>query len=95
MKALEAARHIHGLASNAGLKQIFLVGNRIGSDAQRSAVESYADKYGLKVLDFVPFDPLVAEAEMQGETPLRNEESIAMKAIEKLREELETNICSG
>jgi CO dehydrogenase maturation factor len=91
MKSLETAKHIHNLASNAGLKQIFLVGNRIGDDVQRGAVESFALKYGLRVLDFVPFDPKVVEAEMRGETPLMYEKSEAMKAVEKLCEKLKTN----
>lgn len=91
MKSLETAKHIHDLASNAGLKQIFLVGNRIGNSAQRRAVESFAGKYGLRVLDFVPFDPKVVEAEMRGETPLTYGESEAMKAVEKLCEKLKTN----
>ena len=91
MKSLETAKHIHDLASNAGLKQIFLVGNRIGNSAQRGAVESFAEKYDLRVLDFVPFDPKVVEAEMRGETPLRYGESEAMQAVEKLCEKLKSN----
>ena len=91
MKSLETAKHIRDLASHAGLEQIFLVGNRIESDAQRKAVESFAGKYDLRVLSFVPFDSKVVEAEMQGETPLSYEESEAMKAVEKLCEKLKTN----
>lgn len=90
MKSLEVARHIHDLASNVGLKQIFLLGNRIGNDAQRNAIVSFAGEYHLTVLDFIPFDPKVVEAEMHGETPLTYEESEAMKAVDRLCEKLET-----
>jgi CO dehydrogenase maturation factor len=89
MKSLETAMHIHELASNAGLKQIFLIGNRIANDAQRNAVVSFARKYHMRVLDFVPFDPKVVEAEMHGETPLIYGESEAMKTVDKLCEKLE------
>lgn len=92
MKSLEAARHIHDLASNAGLKQIFLIGNRIANDAQENAVVSFARKHNMRVLDIIPFDPKIAEAEMHGETPLMYGKSVAMKAVDNLCEKLERKI---
>jgi len=88
MKALETAKHIHELASNAGVKQVFLVGNKIGNDAQKETIKDFAQKNGLKVLDFVPFDAQVVEAEMRGKTPLNHRESEAVRAIERLSERL-------
>jgi len=75
MKSLETAKHIHDLAANAGIKQVFLVGNN-------------TEKNGLAVLDFVPFDQNVVEAEMRGETPLKYEKSVAVRAIRNLSEKL-------
>jgi len=86
MKSLETAKRIHELAANAGMKQIFLVGNKIANEAQKKAIENFAGKNGLEILDFVPFDQNVVEAEMRGETPLIYKESEAMRAIEKLCE---------
>ena len=34
LKSLEIAKHIHDMASAAGMKQLYLVGNRVMNDAQ-------------------------------------------------------------
>ena len=88
MKSLETAKRIRDLATNAGIKQVFLVGNKIGSGVQKTAVRGFAEKNSLTLLDFVPFDESVMEAEMLGETPLKNKESAALRAIGKLGEKL-------
>lgn len=88
MKALETAKHIHSLAKEAGMKEIWLVGNKIGSKIQREAIKTFAEKNGMRILDFVPFDNKVVEAEMQGETPLKYETSPAVQAIRDLVDKL-------
>jgi CO dehydrogenase maturation factor len=55
-KSLEIARHIHDLACEAGMKQLYLVGSRVMSDEQKVAIQSFADKHQIRVLDFIPFD---------------------------------------
>lgn len=84
MKALETAKHIHELAAKAGMKQIFLVGNKIGNETQKEAMRNFAKENSLNILDFVPFDQKVVEAEMKGETPLKYGKSEAMRTIENL-----------
>jgi CO dehydrogenase maturation factor len=88
VKSLETAKHIHNLATSAGIKQVFLVGNRIGSQIQKETVKEFAEKNSLPILDFVPFDQNVVEAEMRGETPLHYEESVALRVIQNLSEKL-------
>jgi CO dehydrogenase maturation factor len=88
MKSLETAKHIRDLATKAGIEQIFLVGNKIENEIQAEAIKNFAEKNGLEILDFVPFDQKVVEAEMQGETPLKYKEAEAIIAIEKLCERL-------
>lgn len=87
MKSLEIAKSIYELANKAGMKQIFLVGNKIENADQKEAIENFAEKTGLKILDFVPFDKKVAESDMHGETPLYRR-SEALHAIEKLCDKL-------
>jgi CO dehydrogenase nickel-insertion accessory protein CooC1 len=48
----------------------------------------FAESYGLKIFGIVPFDSAVSEAEMHGETPLKNKDSAAMHAIRELCEKL-------
>jgi CO dehydrogenase maturation factor len=88
VKSLETAKHVHELATNGGMKQIFLVGNKIGNETQGEAVKRFAEEDGLKIVGFIPFDQKIVDAEMQGETPLKYRNSKAILAIEKMLEEL-------
>jgi len=88
LKSLETARHIHELGTKAGMKQILLIGNKIENTTQEETIENFAEKNGLRVLDFIPFDQKVVEAEMHGITPLEYKESKAVQTIEKLSERL-------
>jgi CO dehydrogenase maturation factor len=84
LKALEIAKHIHDLAAKAGMKQVFLLGNRVMNSSQEEVIKSYAEQNGLTLLAFVPFDPQVPESEMRGETPLRHKEFASVQAIDKI-----------
>jgi CO dehydrogenase maturation factor len=90
-KSLEIANHIHQLATNAGMKRVFLIGNKIANDKQKTIIQDYAAKNNLNILDFIPFDETVAESEIQGETPLRRESSKALTAIQTLSQKLTTD----
>jgi CO dehydrogenase maturation factor len=85
MKALEIAKKIHDLSTNANMKQVFLIGNRINNPLQKKIISEFASQNGIKILDFIPFDQTVVEADMHGKTPLENKESTAIKAIDNLR----------
>jgi CO dehydrogenase maturation factor len=88
LKSLEIAKHIHDLAAAAGMKNLYLVGNRIMNPAQEEAVRSYASKNGLSVLSLIPFDAKVTEADMRGETPLKHREIDAVRTIDNICETL-------
>jgi CO dehydrogenase maturation factor len=84
LKSLEIAKHIHDLAANAGMKQLYLIGNRIMNETQKEAVTSFAQKNGLSTLTLIPFDEKVIEADTLGETPLKHKEIAAMQAIDDI-----------
>jgi CO dehydrogenase maturation factor len=84
LKSLEIAKHIHDLAMNAGMKQLYLIGNRVMNEAQKEAVKSFAEKNGLSILTLIPFDQKVIEADMLGETPLKHKEIEAVRAIDNI-----------
>lgn len=90
IKSLEIAKHIYGLAKSAGMKQIFVVGNKIGNEVQEETVREFAEENGLAMLGFIPFDQKVVDAEMKGMTPLRYRESEALSVIGRLGERLVT-----
>jgi CO dehydrogenase maturation factor len=84
LKSLETAKHIHDLAANAGMKRLFLVANRVMNQTQKEAVKTYAEKNGLSILTFIPFDEKVTEADMLGETPLKHKDIKAVQAIDDI-----------
>jgi len=88
LKSLEIAKHIYDLASKAGMRHLYLVGNRVMNPAQEEAIRSFAEKNGLPILAFIPFDTKVTEADMVGETPLKHKEIKAVQAIDNICEAL-------
>jgi CO dehydrogenase maturation factor len=91
VKSLEIAKHIHDLAAKGGLKQIFLVGNKVMNEAQKEVIKSFAERNGLSILGFVPFDQKVIETEIRGETPLKYKEIDAVRTIDNICEALIKN----
>jgi len=91
LKSLEIAKHIFDMAKDAGMQRLYLVGNRIMNETQKQVVTSFAEKNGLPLLAFVPFDQKVIEADMLGETPLMNEKIEAVKTIDNICELLLKN----
>ncbi|MCW4018524.1 MAG: AAA family ATPase [Candidatus Bathyarchaeota archaeon] len=84
LKSLEIAKHIHDLTSASEMKKAYLVGNRVMNQTQEAAIKSFADKNGLDLLTFVPFDQKVIEADMLGQTPLINNEMAAVQTIDNI-----------
>jgi CO dehydrogenase maturation factor len=84
LKALETAKNIHDLSAKAGLKKIYLIGNKVGNGIQKKTINEFAGKNGLEILGFVPFDQKIVEAEIRGETPLKQEGSEAVRIIEEI-----------
>ena len=88
LKSLEVAKHIHDLAANAGMKQLYLIGNRIMNETQKEAVINFAKKNGLSILAFIPFDEKVIEADTLGKTPLLNKTIAAVRTIDNICDNL-------
>jgi CO dehydrogenase maturation factor len=88
LKSLEIAKHIYDLAAKAGMKNLYLIGNRVMSPEQEDAIKTFADKNGLPILALIPFDSKVTEADMLGETPLKQKEIVAVQAIDNICEAL-------
>jgi CO dehydrogenase maturation factor len=84
LKSLEIAKHIRDMALVAGIKQLYLVGNRVMNEIQAEAIKSYAQKNGLMLLALVPFDQGIIEADMNGETPLLHQEIASVQSIDNI-----------
>jgi CO dehydrogenase maturation factor len=88
LKSLETARTIHTIASTAGIRQIYLLGNRIRSGEEMERVQAYADRYVLPLLAMIPYDSAVSEADILGYSPVFLSTSAAMQAVDNLTEEM-------
>lgn len=89
MKALEVAKKIHDLSVEAGIKNVFLVGNKIRGKTELELIDSFSMKNKIELLGFVPFDDIILKADMNGESPLLfAEKSKALAAIKKFGEKL-------
>jgi CO dehydrogenase maturation factor len=86
LKSLEIAKHIYDLAAKAGMKHLYLVGNRVMNPAQEEAIKRFADENDLPILALIPFDSKVTDADMFGETPLKHKEIEAVRAIDNICE---------
>jgi CO dehydrogenase nickel-insertion accessory protein CooC1 len=84
VKSLETARTIHRIASAAGIRRIYLVGNRVHDANEVERIRNFATRYALPVTEMIPFDPSVTEADIEGRSPVFLTESIAVQSVEHL-----------
>jgi CO dehydrogenase maturation factor len=86
LKSLETARTIYGIASAAGIKCIYLLGNRMHNAYDKERVKNYAKQYSLPIIAMIPFDSQVDEADIKGTSPVFMAESVAVRSVENLAE---------
>jgi len=92
LKALETAKKLYGLARQIGIKESFILGNKVASQREGELIEQFANQNNIPLLGMVPFDEKVSEADRHGESPLKNaSQSIGVTAIHKLGEKLQEN----
>jgi len=88
LKSLEIAKHIHDMAFAAGMKGLYLIGNRVMNDVQKEAIQVFAKENGMNLLAFVPWDQKIIDSDMAGVTPLEDKAIEAVKAIDGICEQL-------
>ncbi|MFQ5758669.1 MAG: AAA family ATPase [Candidatus Bathyarchaeia archaeon] len=88
MKSLQTAKRIYGLANEAGIKRVFLVGNKVASARGEQSIKEFATRNGIPLLELIPYDDVLLKADMRGETPLKYADSKSLVAIHKLGEKL-------
>ena len=70
LKSMEIAKKINALAAEAGIKRIFIVGNKIVEEDERDSIRQFASSNSLSLLDLIPFDEQILNADKRGVTPL-------------------------
>jgi CO dehydrogenase maturation factor len=91
-KSLEIAKKLSGFAHDAGIKTIFIVGNRVRDSEEIELITDFTEKNGLPLLALIPYDDIVVKADRVGEPPLKYAEtSESVKAIQAIGEKLIQN----
>ena len=92
LKSLETAKKIYGLATEAGIKNAFVVGNKVRTSSEGELIRRFAAKNKISVLDLVPYDETILKADREGETPLKYaEDSKGIATIQRIGEKLLEN----
>lgn len=95
-KSLEIAKKLSGLAHEAGIKNVFVVGNRVRDSEEKELISDFTEKNGLPLLALIPYDDTVIKADRVGEAPLKYAESSeGVKAIQSIGEQLLQNKILG
>ena len=89
LKSLETAKKIYGLATEAGIKNAFVVGNKVRDSSEEELIQRFAAKNKISILDLVPHDETILKADREGEAPLKYAEaSKGIAAIQRVGEKL-------
>ena len=72
LKSLETARKIHKLATDAGIENSFVVGNKVRNSSEGRVIQRFAAENKMGILALVPYDETILKADMEGETPLKH-----------------------
>jgi CO dehydrogenase maturation factor len=87
-KSLATAATIAGLASEAGISNVAMLGNRVENDAQKGLIGAFSGRHGIPLLGMVPFDMAVVQAGISGDSILKLEGAVALQAIEDMTRKL-------
>jgi len=88
-KSMETAKKIYDLATEAGIKRVLIIGNKVISSDEAALIQRFFVNNSIPLFGLIPHDEQIRKADMQGETALKyikNSEGIA--TIQKLGEKL-------
>jgi CO dehydrogenase maturation factor len=88
-KSLETAHRSSTLASDLGIKGIYLVANKIRTLRDEETVHEFAGRHALSLAGMIPYDPAVVEADERGTAPIAHRpDSPGVAAIRRLADQL-------
>ena len=70
-KSLETAKRIYDLATEMGIKKVFLIGNKVESARESELIEQFTTENKILLLGLIPYDKNIMKADMRGDTPLK------------------------
>jgi CO dehydrogenase maturation factor len=87
-RSIETAERIAKMAAEIGLCKVSVIGNKIRSESDKLFLQKTLP--GMRFVGFLPYDPAVREAEIQGEPVAKSSlgmESVIAEIINQLKEE--------
>lgn len=85
-RSLQTARHVETLAKGLGVKEVFVVGNKVRRDTDKDFIEKHLK--GMKLIGFMSFMDEIAEADLGGRSPYDASPRAREEAL-KIKSELE------
>jgi CO dehydrogenase maturation factor len=84
-RSIDTAGNIRKLASEIGLSNIYLIGNKIRNKDDEAFLKKHLS--GFEFLGFLPFDDALIEADLKGISPF-DTESVTLKIVESIAQHL-------
>ncbi|MEG3225426.1 MAG: carbon monoxide dehydrogenase [Methanobacteriales archaeon Met13] len=91
LKSLETAGRIKKLANDIGVEEVVAVINKVSSNDEEDFVNRKLEQLNLKVLGNIPRDENVIKADMDGFPMVNYPDSPALRAVEKIAENILSN----
>jgi CO dehydrogenase maturation factor len=88
-KSLETASRVKQMADDLGIPHVYVVANKVRTEADAQAIQAFCQKQGLSVLATIPYDDKVSEASMLPQSPLDHcPDSAGVQAVTELTRQL-------
>lgn len=85
-KSMQTAKTIINMAKSIGIKEVFLVANKVNSSSEFTAIQE--EMKDTTILGWIPYDSKVVAADLRGETPYDNNPEL-VNAITKIKDRME------
>lgn len=66
-RSMQTARHVESLARDLGVKDVYVVGNKIQRETDKEFIAKHLE--GMKILGFMSFNDEVVRADLEGRSP--------------------------
>lgn len=88
-QSIETARKVNALASDIGISKVLAIGNKIMNNEDKEFIKNNLNKIGMKTICAIPYDKEIIKADNMAIAPIDfSSDSLAVKAIEELKEAL-------
>lgn len=88
-RSIQTAHNIKKLASDIGIKSVFIVGNKINSEQDKEFIESNLDE--LEVIGFISYNKGVISSDLEGVSPFDRDGKL-VEEVKEIKQRLEEKL---